>query len=197
MMDLTDCRDMMSLQAIIFMILFLQSTSNLSICHSYIGVALRSALRMGLHRSLSGNFNPIERETRKRVFWIIQKLDTYVSAILGFPIMLSDDDIDQELPIEVDDEYITKDAILPMPPGKMSLLVASNAHTRLMVITRKVVKHIYPIKGLEQSIAGNSKASYTISHSKIREIEKDLADWLDMLPMGLRPAGEGPAQLIR
>lgn len=197
MMDLTDCRDMMSLQAIIFMILFLQSTANLSICHSYIGVALRSALRMGFHRSLSGNFNPIERETRKRVFWITQKLDTYVSAILGFPIMLSDDDIDQDMPIEVDDEYITKDAILPMPPGRMSLLAASNAHTRLMVITRKVVKHIYPIKGLEQSISGHRKASYTISHSKIREIERDLADWLDMLPMGLRPGGEGPAQLIR
>ncbi|TGO48691.1 hypothetical protein BOTNAR_0463g00050 [Botryotinia narcissicola] len=197
MMDLTDCRDMTSLQTIIFMILFLQATSNLSICYSYIGLALRSALRIGLHRSLSGNFNPIERETRKRVFWIIRKLDTYVSAILGFPIMLSSDDIDQDMPIEVDDEYITKDAILPMPPGKMSLYVAANAHTRLMGITSKVIKHIYPIKGLEQSISGNSKASYTISHSKIREIEKDLADWLDMLPMGLRPGGDGPPELIR
>ncbi|TGO16478.1 hypothetical protein BTUL_0027g00070 [Botrytis tulipae] len=197
MMDLTDCRDMTSLQTIIFMILFLQATSNLSICYSYIGLALRSALRIGLHRSLSGNFNPIERETRKRVFWIIRKLDTYVSAILGFPIMLSSDDIDQDMPIEVDDEYITKDAILPMPPGKMSLFVAANAHTRLMGITTKVIKHIYPIKGLEQSISGNSKASYTISHSKIREIEKDLADWLDMLPMGLRPGGDGPPELIR
>ncbi|KAF7934231.1 uncharacterized protein EAE97_008591 [Botrytis byssoidea] len=197
MMDLTDCRDMTSLQTIIFMILFLQATSNLSICYSYIGLALRSALRIGLHRSLSGNFNPIERETRKRVFWIIRKLDTYVSAILGFPIMLSSDDIDQDMPIEVDDEYITKDAILPMPPGKMSLYVAANAHTRLMGITSKVIKHIYPIKGLEQSISGNSKASYTISHSKIREIEKDLADWLDMLPMGLRPGGDGPPELTR
>ncbi|KAF7937601.1 uncharacterized protein EAE98_001915 [Botrytis deweyae] len=197
MMDLTDCRDMTSLQTIIFMIQFLQATSNLSICYSYIGLALRSALRIGLHRSLSGNFNPIERETRKRVFWIIRKLDTYVSAILGFPIMLSSDDIDQDMPLEVDDEYITKDAILPMPPGKMSLFVASNAHTRLMGITTKVIKHIYPIKGLEQSISGNSKASYTISHSKIREIEKDLADWLDMLPMGLRPGGDGPPELIR
>lgn len=197
MMDLTDCRDMTSLQTIIFMIMFLQATSNLSICYSYIGLALRSSLRIGLHRSLSGNFNPIERETRKRVFWLIRKLDTYVSAILGFPIMLSSDDIDQDMPLEVDDEYITKDAILPMPPGKMSLLVASNAHTRLMGITSKVVKHIYPIKGLEQSISGNSKASYTISHSKIREIEKDLADWLDMLPMGLRPGGEGTPELIR
>src|SRR3978361_2115557 len=126
MMDITDCRDITSLQAIVFMINFLQSSANLSTCYSFIGIALRSALRMGLHRNLTSNFNPIERETRRRVFWIIRKMDIYVSALLGFPQMLSYDDIDQELPIEVDDEYITKDAVLPMPPGTISLYAASN-----------------------------------------------------------------------
>src|SRR6187402_1407434 len=143
MMDITDCRDITSLQAILFMILFLQSSANLSTCYSYIGIALRSALRMGLHRSLAGNFNPIERETRRRVFWVIRKMDTYVSALLGFPQMLSYDDIDQEFPIEVDDEYITKEGVFEMPPGKTSLLyAASNAHTRLMVTLAKVIKYI-------------------------------------------------------
>ncbi|KAM3070325.1 Gypsy retrotransposon integrase-like protein 1 [Clarireedia jacksonii] len=197
MLDVTDCRDITSLQAVLFMIMFLQASANLSTCYSYIGIALRSALRMGLHRSLSGTFNPIERETRKRVFWIVRKMDTYVSAMLGFPMMLSPDDIDQELPSEIDDEYITKDAVLPMPPGKLSMYVASNAHTRLMWILAKVIKHIYPIKGLEESVSGNSPASYTISHAKIRDIERDLADWLDKLPMDLRPGGEGSPELLR
>ncbi|TVY43617.1 Activator of stress genes [Lachnellula occidentalis] len=197
MMDVTDCRDIMSLQALLFMILFLQATANLSTCYSYIGIALRSALRMGLHRNLAGSFNPIERETRRRLFWIIRKMDTYVSALLGFPMMLSSDDIDQELPLEVDDEYITKDAILPMPQGTTSHFAASNAHTRLMAILAKVVKYIYPTKGLEQSVQGCATASYVISHAKIREIERDLADWLDKLPMALRPGGTGSPNLLR
>ena len=197
MMDITDCRDLTSLQAILFMILFLQSSANLSTCYSYIGIALRSALRMGLHRNLSGNFNPIERETRRRVFFIVRKMDTYVSALLGFPQMLSSDDIDQELPTEVDDEYITKDDILPMPAGRTSLYAASNAHTRLMVILAKVIKYIYPIKGLEQSVQGTGRPSFAISHLKIREIEQDLADWLDKLPMALRPGGEGTPEVLR
>lgn len=197
MMDITDCRDITSLQAILFMILFLQSSANLSTCYSYIGIALRSALRMGLHRNLTGTFNPIERETRRRVFWIVRKMDTYVSALLGFPRMLSDDDIDQELPIEVDDEYITKDAVLPMPQGTTSLYAASNAHTRLMGILAKVIKYIYPTKGLEQSVQGSATSSYVISHVKIREIERDLADWLDKLPMALRPGGEGTAEVLQ
>ncbi len=197
-MDVTDCRDITSLQAILFMILFLQSSANLSTCYSYIGIALRSALRMGLHRSLVNNFNPIERETRRRVFWVIRKMDTYVSALLGFPQMLSNDDIDQELPIEVDDEYITKDGIREMPNGQPSLVFqASNAHTRLMFTLAKVIKYIYPTKGLEESLQGNSKSSYGISHAKIREIERDLAAWLDKLPMALRPGGEGPPNILR
>lgn len=70
---------------------------------------------MGLHRSVPNTFNPVERELRKRMFWIIRKLDIYVGALLGLPQMLSSDDVDQEMPLEVDDEYITLEKISPMP----------------------------------------------------------------------------------
>lgn len=197
MVDITDCRDITSLQAILFMILFLQSSSNLSTCYSYIGVALRSALRMGLHRNLSGSFGLIEREKRRRIFWIIRKMDTYVAALLGFPRTLDDDDIDQVLPIEVDDEYITDGAILPMPSGKVSLLAASNAHTGLMVILAKVIKYIYPIKGVDGCLQSRSSPSYVISHAKIREIERDLQEWLERLPMALRPSADADEEVVR
>ncbi|KAH8595788.1 fungal-specific transcription factor domain-containing protein [Bisporella sp. PMI_857] len=198
MMDITDCRDITTLQAILFMVLFLQSSSNLSTCYSYIGIALRASLRMGLHRNLAGTFNPIERETRRRVFWIVRKMDTYVSALLGFPHMLRDDDIDQEMPLEIDDEYITKDGIRPMPLGVTSLYAASNAHTRLMDILAKVVQYIYPTKNnTEKSVKGTTAIPYMISHAKIREIERDLADWLDKLPMALRPGGDGSPEVFR
>lgn len=193
-MDITDCRDLTSLQAILFMIIFLQTSANLSTCYSYIGIALRSALRMGLHRNLAGTFNPVERETRRRVFWTIRKLDTYVSALLGFPKMLNEEDIDQALPTEVDDEYITIDGILPMPEGKISLYAASNAHTKLMFILEKVIRTIYPIKGLDEPASSNF---YTISHARIRDVERDLQDWLDKLPMGLKPTPEAPAEVLR
>lgn len=196
-MEITECRDITSLQVILFMILFLQASSNLSTCYSYIGVALRSAVRMGMHRNLVGNFNLIERETRRRVFWIIRKMDVYVAALLGFPKMLSDGDVDQVFPMEVDDEYITKDAILPMPAGKLSYYVACNAHTRLMAILAKVITYIYPIKGIEESVQPTSSSTYVVSHAKIREIEADLKDWLDKLPMALRPSDDESEDIVR
>lgn len=196
-MDITDCRDLPSLQAVLFMILFLQSSARLSTCYSYIGIALRSSLRMGLHRSISHNFNPVEREVRKRIFWVVQKMDIYVGALLGLPKMLSDDDIDQDYPLEIDDEFITTEKILPMPSGQISLIAASNAHTRILKISAKVVKYIYPIKSVEHSVHGRSNPSYRVSHAKIRELEQDLQEWLENLPMALRPGGEAPPELIR
>ena len=199
--DIAECRDMTSLQALLFMILFLQATSNMSGCYAFLGIALRSSLRMGLHRHLChAKINPIEDETRRRVFHCVRQMDTYVSAILGFPLLLHDDDIDQPFPTEVDDEYITKEAILTPPPGTPSFLAGSNAHNGLMVILAKVIKHIYPLKGVEECVMNGPErpnATYMISYAKIKEIERELHEWFEQLPIYWRPSPEGPMEVIR
>jgi hypothetical protein len=197
-MDITDCRDLPSIQTVICMIYFLQSSAKLSTCYSYIGIALHSAVRMGLHRSIQGRFNPIECEIRKRIFWQIRKLDIYTGAMLGLPMMLADDDIDQEQPLDVDDEYITIDRILPMPEGVTPLASAMNAHTGIVRILQKVNKYIYPLKPM--SAERGKKQTLPVNHARIREIERDLQDWMENLPTGLRPGGAAPgasAELTR
>ena len=196
MTDVMDCRDLTSLQTVIYMILFLQSSARLSTCYAYLGIVLRSSVRMGLHRSVSNTFNPVERELRKRIFWIVRKLDIYVGALLGLPQMLSNDDIDQEMPMEIDDEYITIEKISPMPPGKLSVFAALNAHTNLVEILSKTVKYIYPIKGNGAQHGRNSQ-SYVVSHTKIREIEQDLQKWMENLPMPFRPGEETSPEFTR
>jgi hypothetical protein len=197
-MDIADCRDLRQLQAIIFMILFLQSSAKLSTCYAYIGVALRSALRMGLHRCFTKNFNPIESETRKRVFWVIRKMDTYVGALLGLPHSLDDDDIDQEYPAEVDDEFVTEEGIFPMPEGRISTISAANVHTNLIQILAKIVRYIYPVKASNKATPdGKCIKSYSVSYAKIVEIERDLQNWQDQLPMALKPGGEAPKVIMR
>ncbi|KAE8386636.1 putative C6 transcription factor [Aspergillus alliaceus] len=195
LLEITDCRDLTSLQAICFMVLFLQSSAKLSTCYSYVGIALRSALRLGLHRSVSANFNPLEQELRKRVFWVVRKMDVYVSTLLGLPQMLSDDDIDQEYPASIDGEFITSAGILPTPPDYTPLMAGANAHTRLSNIMLKVVKYIYPVKDAQHR--SESDQRYVVSHSKIREIERDLQAWMEELPAALRPGTEVSPQLER
>jgi len=198
-MDIADCRDISSLQAIIFMILFLQSSAKLATCYAYLGCALRAALRMGMHRNFD-HFNPIEAECRKRSFWVIRKMDIYVGALLGLPHTISEEDIDQSFPAEVDDEYITAEGIKPMPEGSVTVIAASNAHTRIVQILDKVVRLVYPIK--PTNVAQDRKGTdavpvYRISYNKIQEIERELHKWSESLPLGLRPGGEAPRIIVR
>jgi hypothetical protein len=197
MLEITDCRDLTALHTVCFMIMFLQCTAKLNTCYSYLGVALRACCRLGLHRNIKADFNPIEREERKRTFWVIRRLDTYVSAMLGLPNMLSDDDIDQELPAEIDDEFVTAEGVHSMPTGRFSLNTASNAHTKLCWILQKVVKHIYPIKNFKLPEQNHPGDGYSVSHSRIRQIEQDLQTWKDALPMELRPTDEASKDLAR
>jgi hypothetical protein len=198
--DISECRDMMSLQALLFMILFLQSTSNMSDCYSFVGIALRSALRMGLHRHLShASMTPIDDEQKRRAFHVIRQMDIYISSILGFPILLQEEDIDQLYPTEVDDEYITKQAILTPPHGAISYFQAFNAHARLMAILAKVIKTIYPLKGAEQGVTNTDRPNltYTINYSRIKEMERELQNWYEKLPAAWRPGLEGPEEVVR
>lgn len=198
LLDIADCRDLTSIQAVIYMILFLQSSAKLSQCYAYVGVALRSALRMGLHRSqfsFARQFNPIEVETRKRVFWTIRKMDIYIGAMLGLPQTLSEEDIDQDLPVEVDDEYITENGILPMPEGTTALTTAFNAHLTLVELLTKIVRNVYPIRAKDAQ--STKDKSYTVPFSAIRDIEHDLEQWKDNLPAGLDPCKNSNPNLTR
>lgn len=198
--DITECRDLTSLQALLFMILFLQATSNLSACYAFIGIALRSAVRMGLHRHLQHErISVIEQEVRRRVFYVVRQLDIYVSAMLGFPLLLNTEDIDQPYPTEIDDEYITNEGIVQPPPGTPSFFEAFNAHTRLMEILSRIIKFVYPLKGLGQSVMKGDKpgTTYRISYASIKKIEAELQDWYQVLPSYWRPSPEGSVEVIR
>ena len=198
MIEMTDIRHIYTLQAVLLMTIYLQSSTRMSTCYSHVGIALSAAVRMGLHREIpTARFNPIEKEVRRRIFWTCWKMDTYVGAILGLPKGIAHEDIDVEMPAEVDDENITPDAISPQPPGSVSKMAAANAHTRLLIIMAKTVKYIYPIKGVEASVSGH-QGGYSVSQSKLHEIEMDLQEWSESLPKVLRPgSNDTPREFLK
>ncbi|KAF5101857.1 hypothetical protein D0Z00_000719 [Geotrichum galactomycetum] len=196
LIDIADARDTYAIQSIVMMIIFLQCSARLSTCYSYIGVALRSALRAGLHRKVAYNFNPIELETRRRLFWTIRKMDIYVNAMLGLPRSTAESDFDQELPEEIDDENITEEAYFPQEKGKLSSAGIANAHTRLITILSHIMKHIYPVKQ-EEAIDSDSKPLYNVTHTKVAEMEQEIREWLESLPPELKPGTTPPPEYLK
>ncbi|CCH41093.1 putative transcriptional activator [Wickerhamomyces ciferrii] len=187
LIDITDARDLYAIQTIVMLILFLQCSARLSTCYSYIGVALRSALKEGLHRKLAHPFNPVELEIRKRIFWTIYKMDIYVNTMLGLPRSIATEDIDQDLPEELDDDKITEDGYLPQDPGKLSSSAIANSHTKLILVLNQIVKNLYPI---------NSNLRL-ISHEKVSQMELELRSWLSNLPKELIPGFDPPFQYYK
>lgn len=153
-------------------------------------------MRMGLHRSFRDSFSPVEAETRKRVFWVIRKMDIYVGAMLGLPQTLSEEDFDQDYPLEVDDENITENGILPQPDGLTANICAANAAFKMTRILTKIVRCIYPIKGFQNNEQNPSRV-YSISYSTIRDIENELKLWESSLPPLFKPGVEAPPPVKR
>jgi len=193
MIDMTDIRELTQLQTVLLLTYFIQSSAKLVTCYSFVGVALFGALRMGLHRNYPGRFNCVEDQMRKRAFWLVRKMDIYVGGILGMPILLNEDDIDQEYPAEVDDEFILHDRILPQPEDRFPAVSGPIYHNQLLNILAKIIKHVYPLNPRARS----NEHTNSVSYAKIREVEKDLQEWLDTLPLALKPGSPGNQQMIR
>ncbi|SZF03853.1 unnamed protein product [Blumeria hordei] len=176
--DVADCETIPQLQTVLFLVLYLQATADLNACFSYIRLAQRSAVRMGLFHKQAYECNPIECEIKRRVFWTIQKLDTSLSAILGYAKIHDLGSIDLEMPIEVEDVNISKTGVNNFQGTKPSTsLQAANAHMRLILILDKVIKFIYPSNRVDGSANEAATTAHVIDHGKVREIEEDLRLW--------------------
>ncbi|KAI5198047.1 hypothetical protein E4T39_06998 [Aureobasidium subglaciale] len=77
---------------------FLASQSRINHAWILLGTTARLAFAAGLHRRQKvhlNSINHIEVQCRKRTFWAVYSLDRYLSAALGRPKAIHDDDVDQ------------------------------------------------------------------------------------------------------
>jgi Fungal specific transcription factor domain len=171
--------DLLSVQALLGMALFLQGTPNPQPSFFLISAATRLSHSIGLHKRGTGfNLNPIEAEQRKRVFWIAYLLDKDTCLRSGRPPAQDDDDMNVELPSEDPPDNIGN---IPLADGK-----GKTNLFRLMcefaIISSKVYKQLYSVRAAKQS---DGELLNTIG-----ELDKELEDWKDKIPLDFRPEHE-------
>lgn len=200
LIDISNVGDISLIQTIVMMIMYLQCSARLSTCYSYIGIALRLALKEGLHRNLSifqlghRKLDPIEVDTRKRLFYTIYKMDIYINSLLGLPRSINEDEFDQDFPVELDDENITRSEYLfENQGGRLSLSACANHHTKLMLVLSHIIKKLYPIKVKKPT----APPTPDHIHTKVTELELELKEWLDNLPEELRPSDPNDSKGIK
>ncbi|GJN85880.1 hypothetical protein PLIIFM63780_009454 [Purpureocillium lilacinum] len=171
--------DLLSVQALLGMALFMQGTPNPQPTSLLIAAAIRLSHSIGLHKRGTGfNLNPIEIEQRKRVFWIAYMLDKDLCLRSGRPAAQDDDDMNVDLP-DADPADNIGNIPLADGKGKMNLFRLMCEFT---VIESNVYKRLYSTKATKQSVGELLNT--------IGELDQELEEWKDKIPIDFRPEHE-------
>ncbi|KAI5456689.1 finger protein [Mariannaea sp. PMI_226] len=155
-----------SVQARLAQCFYLLSHSRLNHCWSLFGTTAHLMLALGIHRKsrVDATSHPdyVDLECRKRTFWCAYNLSTYLSAALGRPRTFHDEDIDQEMPLCVDDYRIGRGLTPPSSLGSVqSVMSGSCAHIKLSQIVARILRDLYGIRSQPADAQYRIAAKYT------------------------------------
>ncbi|KAJ5728831.1 uncharacterized protein N7483_003339 [Penicillium malachiteum] len=167
---------MRSLQCFVLAQIYCMTKGDYRSLLRYRALAVDVCHQLGLHQTQeSYASNPLEGETRKKVFWCQYVLDRFSSALTGMPVLLRESDVETEYPVDVDDENVTETGFLPTLPGESTRLSSALALFRVSRILNKTLEDLY-----------SSKATYEVYVSKVRIVTEQLDEWLQSMPSHLR-----------
>jgi hypothetical protein len=171
-LEMVKSNSLPALQASFMACLYLLFSSRINQAWAMMGIIVRRSQAIGLHRKTSHS-SILQNELGKRTFWCIYILDRYLSAILGRPCALHDEDIDQDLPGNLDDDQISQSALLlSRQVGEYREMLAPIAHVKLAQIVGRILKDLY----------GPNFNSKTRNPLVPDAIGHELARWASQLP---------------
>ncbi|KAH6685816.1 fungal-specific transcription factor domain-containing protein [Plectosphaerella plurivora] len=160
-----------TLQSFLLMGYYLQKRNKPNTGYNLIGIAVRMALGMGLHRESSGMADSGAVELQRRLFYILHSFDTGFNITTGRPPSISTHCIDTKLPQNIDDRdpnHTVSPVVVDYPTTCSSII----AHGQLV----QVANLFYSEFLLAKSAA--RKIEYQVAES----IDRDLIAWETGLP---------------
>lgn len=123
---------------------------------------------------------PIEKETRRKVWWGCYILDRMLALTLGRPLGIDDRDCDVELPVDVDDEYLSEYfAGANMTRNAPFLMKGFLELVGLYGIAGKVLRQVYSLDKCKEFLESDKRAELNRS---VETLDKELVKWCEDLP---------------
>ncbi|PPQ66905.1 hypothetical protein CVT24_008520 [Panaeolus cyanescens] len=174
---------------------FLQGSSAPQSCWTMVGIGIRQAQDVGAHRrKVHDRPHTVEDELWKRAFWVLVCMDKMISAALGRPCAIQDEDFDLDLPLECDDEYWEHpdpEKRFKQPADKPSQVTAFLLSLKLQQILGFCLRTIYAINKSKilLGLVGQQWEQHIVA-----ELDSALNKWVDSVPDHLRwdPNREDP-----
>lgn len=95
--SIIDSESLSTVQAYLLIVIYALNTPNASTIWQTLGLAVRAAVALGLHRR---PYRQENMELKSRVFWSAYCLDRLAGVVFGRPFAISDEDIDMPFPKE-------------------------------------------------------------------------------------------------
>lgn len=138
-----------------------------------VSAAGRLAYGIGLHRNPNESaFTEDEIVQRQNVFWSVYIMDKSIALRLGQPSVMNDDDIGIDLPPEKLPDEIRTDNIT-IKAGIFRY------HVQLAGLESRIYSTLYSARGQSKSLMERMRL--------VGELDKEVLEWKDRLPMGIRP----------
>ncbi|KAI9309351.1 fungal-specific transcription factor domain-containing protein [Cunninghamella echinulata] len=164
---LKKCFDISSpntIHALINLYMYQRSCERSKVGYLYIGLAIRMAQDLKLHKREFMPADPVLKEANKRLWWSAYWLDLCAALELNRPTMVDDKDCDLDYPTKLDSE-----------DEETGHRIAFTVHSiKLMKVRKDITKHL-PSEQSGQSLL-----------SAISRLENALTNWLQELPQNLR-----------
>ncbi|KDQ55775.1 hypothetical protein JAAARDRAFT_195593 [Jaapia argillacea MUCL 33604] len=183
------------LQLYCLFINFLMGSSAPQALWMVVGIGIRFALDVGAHKRKSYPTTPtVDTELWKRAFWILVHQEIVLSAAVGKPCTLQEEDIDAELPIECDDEFwvcAEPSASFKQPRGVPAKVSFFNSRVKLDRILAFALRTIYSTTRY-RTVFGYVGPDW--EQRIVADLDSDLNKWFDSVPDHLRwdPTKEDP-----
>ncbi|KAF1846974.1 uncharacterized protein K460DRAFT_279594 [Cucurbitaria berberidis CBS 394.84] len=179
-----EAANLTSVQALVLLSNLSQKRNSPNTGWNLLGLAVRTALSLALHRELPHwNISLLEREMRRRVWWGLYIFDSGASTTFGRAIMLPDQDsMNVHLVLNVDDESLTPNTVeLPPESGEPTLYSSLKAQSQFHMCTNHISNRLLAEPGLSAEAALGLNAS--------------MDAWTNTLPLYLQPLPQPSCQL--
>nr|GAT53936.1 predicted protein [Mycena chlorophos] len=165
-----------------------------------VGQAVRIAQDLGLHVNLGLHrsprrltITPVEKETRRKIWWGVYCLDRMLALALGRPLGILDADCDVEMPVQVDDEFLSDYfSGAPLPQRQPSLMAGSVALAGLYKIAGRVMREVYALEICKDNLEPDRK---TELQNTVEALDAELTEWCDNLPEAFKSQSETDEQV--
>lgn len=108
---MTELRSLQSIEAMLLLTLYNCRIPTSSNVWYMIGVAMRTAIDLGLHREAEYvHLGPEDSQRRRRLFWSVYLMDRSIARLLGRPFNIAEHEIDVRLPYDYDEHSSTQHA---------------------------------------------------------------------------------------